>query len=150
LNEIVRTVITKRFIRSARDLTSILLVFLGGGAGSVLRYLVGLQAARSFGTFTASEGFPWATLAVNVIGCCAIGLLFRLLPVPGDGPASARLLLMTGLLGGFTTFSAFSLEAAQLWLRGDAGGAALYVAASLLCCLAGVALGLRIGEALGG
>jgi fluoride exporter len=128
--------------------TSLLLVFVGGGIGSVLRYLTGLQAARHFGVFTAAGGWPWGTLAVNVMGCCAIGLLFRVLPIPADGPADARLLLMTGVLGGFTTFSAFSLEAAQLWMRGDATGAALYVAASVLFCLAGVALGLLIGKAI--
>jgi fluoride exporter len=128
--------------------SSILLVFVGGGLGSVLRYLSGVQAARSFGAFTASEGWPWGTFAVNVMGCCVIGLLFRTLPVPTDGPADARLLLMTGLLGGFTTFSAFSLETAQLWMRGDAQGAAVYVAASIGFCLAGVALGLAIGKGL--
>jgi fluoride exporter len=128
--------------------SSILLVFVGGGLGSVLRYLTGVQAARTFGAFTAADGWPWGTLAVNVVGCCAIGLLFRALPVPADGPADARLLLMTGLLGGFTTFSAFSLETAQLWMRGDGQGAALYVAASVGCCLSGVALGLAIGKGL--
>jgi fluoride exporter len=127
---------------------TVILVFLGGGIGSVLRYLVGVQMARIGGPFTALDGWPWATLAVNVIGCCAIGVLYRLLPILVDGPASARLLLMTGVLGGFTTFSAFSLEAAQLWLRGDPGGAALYVVSSLGFCLAGVALGLAIGKAL--
>lgn len=128
-------------------MSSLLLVFVGGGIGSVVRYLVGVQAARSLGAFTAAEGWPWGTFAVNVIGCCLIGILFRVLPVPADGPASARLLLMTGVMGGFTTFSAFSLEAAQLWMRGDAQGAVFYAGASLLFCLAGVALGLMIGKA---
>jgi fluoride exporter len=131
-------------------LSSILLVFLGGGLGSVLRYLAGIQAARTFGAFTAGGGWPWGTLIVNVSGCLVIGLAYRLLPVPDDGPASARLLVMTGVLGGFTTFSTFSLEAAQLWLRGDGAGAALYVAASVITCLAGVALGLLIGKAITG
>jgi CrcB protein len=128
--------------------SSLLLIFLGGGLGSVLRYVVGVQTARSLGAFTSSGGWPWGTLAVNLLGCIAIGTAFRLLPVPSEGPASARLLLMTGFLGGFTTFSAFSLEAAQLWMRGDAQGAALYVAVSVLLCLAGVALGLTIGKAI--
>jgi fluoride exporter len=134
--------------RISASVTSLVLVFIGGGLGSVLRYLAGIQAARSLGAFTSAEGWPWATFAVNVIGCCVIGLAFRLLPVPAEGPASARLLLMTGVLGGFTTFSAFSLEAAQLWMRGDAQGAALYVAASLVFCLVGVALGLAIGKSI--
>ncbi len=126
----------------------IILVFMGGGLGSVLRYLAGVQAARSFGAFTPLDGFPWGTLAVNIVGCAVIGLLYRVLPVPTEGPADARLLLMTGVLGGFTTFSAFSLEAAQLWQRGDATAAAAYVAASVGLCLIGVALGLWIGKAL--
>ncbi|MGL4243014.1 MAG: fluoride efflux transporter CrcB [Beijerinckiaceae bacterium] len=128
---------------------ALLFVFIGGGIGSVLRYLVGLQAAKSLGAFTSVQGWPWGTFAVNLLGCLAIGLAFRLLPMPADGPASARLLLMTGVLGGFTTFSAFSLETAQLWMRGDATGAAIYVAASVAFCLAGVALGLAIGKAVG-
>ncbi len=107
-----------------------------------------MQAAKSFGAFTAAGGWPWGTLAVNVVGCVVIGLAFRLLPLPADGPADARLLVMTGLLGGFTTFSAFSLEAAQLWMRGDVQGAALYVLASVGSCLAGVAFGLLIGKAI--
>jgi fluoride exporter len=134
--------------RISRIVSSILLVFLGGGVGSVCRYLAGVQATRSFGAFTAAEGWPWGTFAVNVTGCLVIGLCFRLLPIPVDGPAATRLLLMTGVLGGFTTFSAFSIEAAQLWMRGDAQGAALYVGASFVFCLAGVALGLAIGKAI--
>jgi fluoride exporter len=128
--------------------STILLVFLGGGIGSVLRFLAGVQAAKSFGAFTAAGGWPWGTFMINIVGCFAIGMMFRLLPLPADGPADARLLLMTGLLGGFTTFSAFSLEAAQLWMRGDSQGAALYVLGSLVFCLAGVALGLAMGKAV--
>jgi fluoride ion exporter CrcB/FEX len=81
----------------------LLLVALGGATGSVLRYLVSMQAAVHLGA-----GFPWGTLAVNVLGSAAIGLL------GGMGLGGAwRLLLMTGLLGGFTTFSAFSLETGE-------------------------------------
>jgi fluoride exporter len=127
-------------------LSAVVLVFLGGGIGSVLRYAVGVEAARRLGAPTLAGGWPWGTFAVNLVGCIAIGLCYRLLPLPADGPADVRLLVMTGVLGGFTTFSAFSLEVAQLAMRGDARGAALYVAASVGCCLAGVALGLAIGR----
>jgi fluoride exporter len=127
---------------------SIILIFLGGGIGSVLRYLTGTVAAKTFGAFTLAGGWPWGTFLVNLIGCFIMGLCFRLLPVPDDGPANARLLLMTGVLGGFTTFSAFALDAAQLWMRQDGQGLFLYLAGSVVCALAGVALGLTIGKAL--
>ena len=102
------------------ELVPVLLVALGGAIGSVLRYLVSLLALEAFGT-----GFPWGTLAVNVIGSAAIGVC--------GGIALAgnpRLLLVTGMLGGFTTFSAFSLETGLLWEREWWLGV-VYVAASL-------------------
>lgn len=99
---------------------ALLLVGLGGAAGSVLRHLVSSAASAALG-----EGFPWGTLAVNAVGSAAIGVLASVgLQEP------ARLLLVTGLLGGFTTFSAFSLETAQLWQRAP-WLAVLYVAASV-------------------
>ncbi len=101
-------------------LVPVLLVAAGGAFGSVLRYLVSLLALAWLGA-----GFPWGTLAVNVMGSAAIGL-FAGLGVQGE----MRLLLVTGLLGGFTTFSAFSLETGLLAER-HAGLAALYVASSL-------------------
>ena len=109
---------------------ALLLVGLGGAAGSVLRYLVSTAASASLG-----GGFPWGTLAVNAAGSAAIGALAAL-----NLQDPARLLLVTGLLGGFTTFSAFSLETAQLWQRAP-WLAALYVAASLGGGLAGLAAG---------
>ena len=114
-----------------------LLVALGGALGSVMRYLVSVASIEAFGT-----AFPWGTLAVNVIGSAAIGLCGAL-GVSGEW----RLLLVTGLLGGFTTFSAFSLETGLLWERHPAL-AALYVGASLTLGLAAFALvyfGLRRG-----
>jgi fluoride exporter len=127
---------------------SFLLIFLGGGLGSMLRYLVGVQAASYFGPMTSSQGWPWGTFLVNVIGCLAMGLCFRLLPFPETGEPNARLLLMTGVLGGFTTFSAFALDAAQLWMRQDLTGLSLYLAGTLFSTLAGVAIGLAIGKAV--
>jgi fluoride exporter len=101
----------------------------------VLRYLVSLAASAAIGT-----GIPWGTLAVNAIGSGAIGALAAI-----GLHDSARLLLVTGLLGGFTTFSAFSLETAQLWQRAP-WLAALYVAASLGSAFAGFAAGQELGR----
>ena len=115
---------------SAIGLTSILLVAAGGAFGSVLRYLISIAAVEYLGT-----GFPWGTLAVNVIGSGVIGVLGGL-GVQGE----LRLLLVTGMLGGFTTFSAFSLETGVLAER-SLGLAALYVGASLGLGLAAFALG---------
>lgn len=113
----------------------LLLVGLGGAAGSILRHLVALAATAAMGT-----GFPWGTLAVNAAGSTAIGVLASL-GLRDD----ARLLLVTGLLGGFTTFSAFSLETAQLWARAP-WLAALYVAASLGGGFAGFAAGQSVAR----
>lgn len=111
-------------------MTAALLVGAGGAAGSVLRYFVSVLAAA-----TAGGGFPWGTLAVNVVGSAAMGAL-----ASSGLQGSARLLLGTGLLGGFTTFSAFSLETALLWQRAP-WLAVLYLAASVAGGLAGFALG---------
>ena len=116
----------------------LLLVAVGGALGSVLRHLVSMQAAAHLGA-----GFPWGTLAVNVSGSAAIGLLGGF-GVGGD----RRVLLVTGLLGGFTTFSAFSLETGLLWERGGWWPAAAYVAASLLLGLLAFALCLWAGRRL--
>lgn len=116
------------------------LVFLGGGLGSVGRWLVGLGAMRLMGT-----GFPWGTLAVNLIGGLVMGVLARVLVFLPSGGHDARIFLMTGVLGGFTTFSAFSLDAANLWLRGEAGVAAFYVGLSVAGSLGAVAVGLWLG-----
>jgi CrcB protein len=105
------------------------LVALGGALGSVLRYLM-----------VGTIGAPWGTVAVNVIGSFAIGLLFVLL----DARAGWQLFLMTGVLGGFTTFSAFSLDTLRLVEQGQVLLAGLYVVASvtlsLIASAAGVAL----------
>ncbi|HYF08284.1 MAG TPA: CrcB family protein, partial [Acetobacteraceae bacterium] len=102
-------------------LADILIVAAGGALGSVLRHLVAVFALGWFGA-----GFPWGTLAVNVIGSAAIGALAAT-SIEGQ----ARLFLVTGLLGGFTTFSAFSLDALRLVEGGRLGGAALYVGGSV-------------------
>jgi fluoride exporter len=113
-------------------------VALGGALGSVARYAVSLGTARWLGA-----GFPWGTLFVNVSGSFAIGLLAAL--VAADGRpllgVDARAFLLVGALGGFTTFSSFSLETLELARAGAHGAAALNVALSLVSCLTGVWLG---------
>jgi CrcB protein len=109
----------------------LLLVALGGAAGAVARFLVSLAAMAALGA-----AFPWGTLAVNVAGSAAIGVAAG---AGLEGPA--RLLLVTGFLGGFTTFSAFSLETGTLFAR-SAPLAVLYVAASVALGLGAFGLGL--------
>jgi fluoride exporter len=110
-----------------------LLVGLGGALGAMARFGVG----RLLG----ATAFPWATLAVNVLGGLLMGLLAGWLVARG-GSEPARLFLGVGLLGGFTTFSAFSLETLLLIDRGEAGHAAAYVAASVIASVGSVAAGL--------
>lgn len=116
-----------------------LLVFLGGGLGAALRHGVNVHAARWLGT-----AFPYSTLFVNVTGSLAMGVLAAWFAFKGDATQSWRLLLTTGVLGGYTTFSAFSLDAALLYERGEIGLAALYVIASVALSIAGLFAGLYI------
>jgi len=120
---------------------SFLLVFLGAGIGGSLRHAVNLACARAFGV-----GFPWGTLTVNVVGSFVMGALAAWLAFKtGEGWSQPlRLFLTTGVLGGFTTFSAFSLDAVLLWERGEAGTALVYVAGSVLLSIAGLAAGLAL------
>jgi CrcB protein len=120
-----------------------LIVFLGAGIGGAGRHGVNVLSARLFGT-----GFPVGTLGINAAGCLAMGLIAGYFAFRGHLPEGARLFLMTGILGGFTTFSAFSLDAALLWERGEVGLAAVYVGASVILSLAGVAIGLLVSRAM--
>lgn len=115
----------------------VLLVALGGALGSVARYGVGFAAARWIGL-----GFPWGTLAVNMIGGLAMGVLAARV---GPEQESARLFLGVGLLGGFTTFSAFSLETVRL-MEHHPGLAMLYAAASLILSVGACWLGFALGR----
>jgi CrcB protein len=122
-----------------------ILVFVGGGLGSVLRFAA-YHAARLW----LPPSFPWGTLAVNALGGLAAGLVAGWIVARSVGGAdSASLFLMTGVLGGFTTFSAFSVDAVLLWQRGEAAAAALYVAASVLLAVGGVVAGMSGVRALG-
>ena len=122
-------------------LTASLYVALGGAAGSVLRYQAGRGMTHWLGA-SAATAFPWATLAVNVLGSLAMGLLAGWLARSGDVGETWRLLLGVGLLGGFTTFSAFSLELMVLIERGTPGLALAYALVSVVAGLAALWLGL--------
>ncbi|MBV0891284.1 fluoride efflux transporter CrcB [Paracoccus sp. Z118] len=115
-------------------------VALGGAMGATARYGVNRAAMTAFG-----PGFPWATLIVNVAGSFAMGALVVMLARLGNAWAP---LLMTGLLGGFTTFSAFSLDTLTLWQRGEHASAAAYVAASVGLSLLAIAAGLAFARVL--
>jgi CrcB protein len=116
-----------------------LIVFLGGGVGAALRHGVNLVSARLLGT-----AFPYATLIENVSGSLAMGLLAAYFAYLGDASQHWRLFLTTGILGGYTTFSAFSLDAALLYERGELGLAALYVLASVALSIGGLFAGLAL------
>ena len=121
------------------------LVFVGGGLGSVLRFAT-YHAARLW----LPPSFPWGTLAVNVLGGVAAGAVAGwFLSRSVGGADSTSLFLMTGLLGGFTTFSAFSLDAVLLWQRGQPAAAIGYVTASVLLAIGGVIAGMIAVRALG-
>lgn len=116
-------------------MSPLLQVALGGALGASARYLTGVAVLRLVG-----PGFPWATLAVNVVGSFAMGCL--VVGLAHLGGMRFAPLLMTGLLGGFTTFSAFALDAVTLWERGETGLAAAYVGASVILSLGGLLAGL--------
>jgi CrcB protein len=120
-----------------------LLVALGGAIGAGARHLVNVAALRLFGT-----GFPIGTLFVNVAGSLVMGLLagYFALRYTGGGQG-LRLFLATGILGGFTTFSAFSLDAVALWERGAVGPAVLYVVGSVVLSIAALLAGLALMRA---
>jgi len=119
-----------------------LLVFVGGGLGAMARHGMNRAVLALLG-----PGFPWWTFAVNVSGSFLIGLLAGLFGAMETGQ-NARLFLITGFLGGFTTFSAFSLDALTLWERGAQLQSGLYVLASVILSLLAAAVGLLATRAL--
>ncbi|MBL0372736.1 fluoride efflux transporter CrcB [Rhizobium sp. KVB221] len=122
---------------------NILLVAIGGATGSVARYLTGHMTLKLFG-----PSFPWGTLVVNTIGSLAIGIFAELIARRFDASHELRLLIITGFLGGFTTFSAFSLDVAVMVERGAILPALAYVTASMLVSLLAVFAGLALMRAL--
>ncbi len=119
----------------------LLQVALGGAFGAVGRYLAGAAIVRLIG-----HGFPWGTLAVNVVGSFLMGVLVVVLGQLNGTRISP--FLVTGVLGGFTTFSAFSLDAMTLYERGQIGAATGYVLASVVLSLAGIGAGLAVSKAI--
>jgi CrcB protein len=117
---------------------TILAIALGGAGGSVLRYLLGGMVQRA-----THAGFPYGTLSVNVIGCLIIGSLVQYFTNLEPSPA-VRGLLIVGFCGGFTTFSALSIETIGFLQGGAYGKAALYVSLSITLCLAATAAGIAI------
>jgi fluoride exporter len=116
-----------------------LLVFIGGGLGSSLRHTINIVCARCLG-----PGFPYGTFIINISGSTVMGLIAAYLALKGEVAQPWRLFLMTGILGGYTTFSAFSLDAVVLYERGEIGLAALYVAGSVVLSILGLFAGLAL------
>lgn len=117
-----------------------LVVFVGAGMGGAMRHGMNIWVARLMGTH-----FPWHTFVINIVGSLVMGLVAGWFAERGLGAeGQQRLFLTTGILGGFTTFSAFSLDAVLLWERHQHLLAALYVGGSVAGAIAGLALGLWI------
>lgn len=128
----------------AIDVQAVILVGMGGALGAVARYLFSVLVGRWW-----TLGFPLATLLVNIVGSLAMGLLIgwlaRAMP---SWAAEGRLFLAVGVLGGFTTFSSFSLDTIVLIERGDLWQAGLYVVLSVVVCLPALYLGLLMTRGL--
>jgi CrcB protein len=120
----------------------VLLVLIGGGIGSACRYGVSTAAGRVFG-----DGFAWGTLAVNLLGCLLIGFIVGLAD-RAIVSRTIRILLVTGFLGGFTTFSTFSLEAVRMMTNGYAGKGILDIGLNLVLGLALTVAGLALSSRL--
>lgn len=120
-----------------------LLVAAGGALGAGARHLVNIGFGRLLG-----PAFPWATVFVNVFGCLAMGLLIAAFALRFSGSLDARTFLATGVLGGFTTFSAFSLDFANLVERGDWGLALAYAGGSVALSITALFIGLWVGRGL--
>ena len=132
-----------RFCATTACMHHLLLVAAGGAAGASARHQVNIAAHRAFG-----GDFPLGTLLVNVLGCLAMGAFIELLALRLQGSPALRLLVATGFLGGFTTFSSFSLDFAVLWERGATGLAFAYAGASVLFSLAALFVGLWLVRAI--
>jgi fluoride exporter len=117
-----------------------LAVAIGGALGSVTRYGVALLLP------TAPGKFPWATFCVNLLGSFLIGVAYVVIVQKQILSPEIRLWIMTGFLGGFTTFSSFSLETMQLWQQGELTLALLYIIGSMICCLLAVVLAVSLTQ----
>ncbi|MBZ9677012.1 fluoride efflux transporter CrcB [Mesorhizobium sp. ES1-1] len=123
-------------------MANLLLVVIGGGIGAGLRHLANMGALRLVG-----PNYPWGTIAINILGSFLMGLFIASLMRRG-GPNELRLFVATGILGGFTTFSAFSLDFATLWERGATLPAFAYALASVLGAITALFMGLWLARSL--
>jgi len=114
-----------------------LVVFVGGGLGAALRHGVNRASLAYFG-----PDFPYGTLFVNILGGFLLGVVAELFLMKGGGSQEFRLFLTTGVLGGFTTFSAFSLDAALMWQRSNYAALAFYIVASVVLSVAALFVGM--------
>lgn len=122
----------------------LLLVAVGGAVGASLRHLVNLGSLRLVG-----PNYPWGTMAINIAGSFAMGVFIELLARRLNASNELKLFVATGILGGFTTFSAFSLDFAVLWERGAALPALAYAIASVVGSLLAIFLGLWLARTVG-
>jgi fluoride exporter len=122
----------------------LILVALGGAIGASLRHLVNQGSLRLVGA-----NYPWGTMAINVAGSLAMGVFIEILARRFNASNELRLFIATGILGGFTTFSAFSLDFAVLWERGPALPALAYAIASVVGSILALFLGLWLARTLG-
>jgi CrcB protein len=125
-------------------MNAVLLVASGGAIGSVARYLVGVLMTRAFGV-----NYPYGTLTVNVVGGFLMGLFIGIMARRLEGSMDLRLFVAVGIMGGFTTFSSFSLDVAVLWERGELSTALIYVLASVILSIAALFFGLWLARLTG-
>ena len=125
------------------NLQMILAVAAGGALGSVARYMVGVGSTKVFGL-----SFPWGTLIINIVGSFLIGVFVEMFALRWDLPQEARVFLTVGICGGFTTFSAFSLDAYVLIERGEWWLATAYVAGSVVLSIAALVAALHLVRAV--
>ncbi len=118
---------------------TVIQIALGGALGSVCRYLTGIAANRILG-----DGFPHGTFAVNAIGCLAMGIAFAVISEAGQAHSRFAPFVLTGFLGGYTTFSAYSLDFWQLANGGRAGAALFYAAGSVIVSFGALVVGIML------
>ena len=119
----------------------LLLAILGGALGSGARHLVNIGAARLVGI-----GFPWGTFTVNIVGAFLMGLFIEALALKFQGSLELRTFFATGVLGGFTTFSAFTLDVVQMMEHGQLGLAAAYAFGSVVLCIVALGAGFMVAR----
>jgi CrcB protein len=136
---VARAAMRQNASEHGNEIMNYLLVFIGGGLGSTLRYWVNVLCGRLFGT-----DFPYGIMLINITGSTVMGLIAGYLAFKGEASQPWRIFIMTGILGGYTTFSAFSLDAALLYERGEVGLAALYVIGSVALAIVGLFAGLAV------